>query len=122
MDKYRVIRKCTETQQKVETGVEANFDEWMAGTRTNENFDVRKNTLKLLDPEALREHSSLIKDQRKYERHLMTILLLKDRHFVETKLKKYLEHSFADVGIKNIYTKIHLLFTLEREAGTGRFQ
>ena len=33
-----------------------------------------------------------------------------------------MEHSFADVGIKNIYTKIHLLFTLEREAGTGRFQ
>ena len=122
VDAYRAVRKCTETQQKIETGVEANFDEWMAGTRTNENFDVRKNTLKLLDPEALREHSSLIKDQRKYERHLMTILLLKDRHFVETKLKKYLEHSFADVGIQNIYTKIHLLFTLEREAGTGRFQ
>ena len=58
------------------------FNKWIDGEIMHENFDIRKNILKLSEKEDIIKNKEYVYDKKTFENHGRTILLLKDKEFI----------------------------------------
>jgi len=76
-DMKDVVGECTEEI----------FNNWIEGEIMHENFDIRKNILKLSEKEDIIKYKEYVYDRATFEHHGKTVLLMKDKEFIKENLK-----------------------------------
>jgi hypothetical protein len=110
-DMKDVVSECTEEI----------FNKWIEGEIMHENFDIRKNILKLSDKEDIIKYKMYVYDRATFENHGKTVLLMKDMEHIKEKSKDMMSNSYKEFGIHNVFSKIELLGIYEKETKIKRF-
>ena len=87
----------------------------------HENFDIRKNILKLSEKEDIIKYKEYVYDRATFEHHGKRVLLMKDKEFIKEKSKDMMSNSYKEFGIHNVFSKIELLGVYEKETKIKRF-
>jgi len=111
-DMKEVVDECTEEI----------FNKWIEGEIMHENFDIRKNILKLSEKEDIIKYKEYVYDRTTFENHGKTVLLMKDNMFIKEKSQDMMSNSYKEFGIHNIFSKIELLGIYEKETHIKRFK
>ena len=111
-DMKEVVDECTEEI----------FNKWIEGEIMHENFDIRKNILKLSEKEDIIKYKEYVYDRTTFENHGKTVLLMKDNMFIKEKSQDMMSNSYKEFGIHNIFSKIELLGIYEKETQIKRFK
>ena len=61
------------------------FNKWIEGEIMHENFDIRKNILKLSEKEDIIKYKMYVYDRATFENHGNTVLLMKDMEYIKEK-------------------------------------
>jgi hypothetical protein len=88
-----VVNECTEEI----------FNKWIEGEIMHENFDIRKNILKLSEKEDIIKYKEFVSDRTSFENHGKTVLLMNDKEFVKEKSNDMMSNSYKEFGIHNIF-------------------
>ena len=75
----------TEMKEVVDECTEEIFNKWVEGEIMHENFDIRKNILKLSEKEDIIKYKEYVYDRTTFENHGKTVLLMKDKEFIKEK-------------------------------------
>jgi hypothetical protein len=110
-DMKDVVSECTEEI----------FNKWIEGEIMHENFDIRKNILKLSEKEDIIKYKMYVYDRATFENHGKTVLLMKDMEHIKEKSKDMMSNSYKEFGIHNVFSKIELLGIYEKETKIKRF-
>jgi hypothetical protein len=110
-DMKEVVGECTEEI----------FNKWIEGEIMHENFDIRKNILKLSEKEDIIKYKEYVYDRATFEHHGKTVLLMKDMEHIKEKSKDMMSNSYKEFGIHNVFSKIELLGVYEKETKIKRF-
>mgnify|MGYP000329427290 CR=1 FL=1 len=111
----------TEMKEVVDECTEEIFNKWIEGEIMHENFDIRKNILKLSEKEDIIKYKEYVYDRTTFENHGKTVLLMKDKEFIKEKSHDMMSNSYKEFGIHNIFSKIELLSIYEKETKIKRF-
>jgi hypothetical protein len=111
----------SEMKDVVDECTEEIFNKWIEGEIMHENFDIRKNILKLSEKEDIIKYKEYIYDRTNFENHGKTVLLMKDKEFIKEKSNDMMSNSYKEFGIHNIFSKIELLGIYEKETKIKRF-
>ena len=97
-DMKEVVDECTEEI----------FNKWIEGEIMHENFDIRKNILKLSEKDDIIKYKEYVYDRTTFENHGKTVLLMKDTDYIKEKSHDMLSNSYKEFDIHNIFTKFEL--------------
>ena len=111
----------TEMKEVVDECTEEIFNKWVEGEIMHENFDIRKNILKLSEKEDIIKYKEYVYDRATFEHHGKTVLLMKDMEHIKEKSKDMMSNSYKEFGIHNVFSKIELLGVYEKETKIKRF-
>jgi hypothetical protein len=112
----------SEMKEVVDTCTEEIFNNWVDGKIMHENFDIRKNILKLSEKEDIIKYKEYVYDRTTFENHGKLVLLMKDKEFIKEQSKDMLKNSYKEFGIHNVFSKIELLGLYEKETKIERFK
>jgi hypothetical protein len=88
-----VVNECTEEI----------FNKWIEGEIMHENFDIRKNILKLSEKEDIIKYKEFVYDRPTFENHGKTVLFMKDKEFIKEKSTDMMSNCYKEFGIHSIF-------------------
>lgn len=110
-----------EMKSITDDAIEEIFEKWINDDVECEMYDIRSSMLGLESDDQKITYKKHITNRQTFEDHNKLILLLKEKTHIMSKADNALENSYAEFGIKNIYSKINLLSEFEEQTNIKRF-